>query len=432
MKIKPREKTAILNSLGAGVVPGVGLHLLQVGRKRELESLISDLTHIEEGGATIRYVIGRFGSGKTFFLNLVRTVALEKRFVVLQGDISLERRFHSSDGAARALYTEFMNNMSTRAKPEGGAMPAVVEKFVADIAREAGTKAEPSKLERLVDEKLASLRDMTNGSAFVRVLARYVEGFSAHNDVLIKAAVRWLRGEYTTRTEAREDLDVRDIIEDGHLYDMMKVWSRFVQAAGYKGLFINCDEMVVLSERLNNAPARSKNYEVLLQILNDCLQGRASGIGFCFAGTEEFLVDRRRGLQSYEALATRLADNPYTAKGAVDMRSPVIRLQSLTREELFVLLEHILSIHSSGTDSKRHLDHAGIERFMAQCDKRLGAQHYLSPRDTVKNFVGLLNVLDQNPGIDLDSLLGQITPSVDAAKSTDKPAEEDQLARFKL
>lgn len=434
MNIKPRERTAILQSLAAGVVPKVGLHHVQVGRKRELEALLADLSRIEEGGAAIRFIIGRFGSGKSFFLNLVRTVALERKFVVLQADVTLDRRLHGS-GAAVALYTEMINNMSTRAKPEGGAAPGIIERFVSEVYNEVTANPSSGPAEQIISKRLQPLLEMTHGTNFVRVLAKYVEGFATHNDNLTNAANRWLRGEYKTRTEARHDLNVRDIIEDNHLYDVLKLWAAFLRIAGYKGIFVNIDEMVVLSERLNNGPARVKNYEVLLQILNDCLQGHVEGIGFCFAGTEEFLSDRRRGLFSYEALATRLADNPF-AKNAVDMNQPVVRLRSLTKEELYVLLERIAAVQAGGEPDKLIIKHDEIVKFLAFCEQRLGAEHFLTPRDTVKQFVGLMNVLEQNPGTSLDSLLqSESMKPAEASRDASAPGgdeDDDVLAKFTL
>jgi len=429
MSIKPREKRAVLQSLGAGVVPKIGLHLIQVGRKKELEAFISDLMAIEDGGAAIRFVIGPFGSGKTFFLNLVRTVALKRRFVVMQADITLDRRLYSTGGHARALYTELIQNMCTKAKPEGGAMPGLVERYVSDVHREAGATSDGAILEKEIAKRLQPLLDLTHGTNFVRVLARYVEGFASHNDDLTNAAMRWLRGEYTTKTEARQDLGVRNIIEDSHLYDILKLWTEFVRITGHRGLFVNIDEMVVLSERLNNSATREKNYEVILQILNACLQGRVGSLGLCFAGTELFLSDRRRGLYSYEALATRLADNPFATPGMIDLHNPVVRLQSLSREDLYVLLERIARVHAGDKEAKPLVDYDGTVKFMAYCERRLGAQHFLTPRDTVKLFVGLLNALEQNPGSNLESLL-QIEES--ASPSLPEPPDGEALTKFRL
>ena len=135
-------------------------------------------------------------------------------------------------------------------------------------------------------------------------------------------------------------------------HDYLKLWAGFVRLAGYKGLVVNVDELVVLSHRLSNTIARNKNYEALLRIINDCLQGRAQGIAFVFAGTDECIEDRRRGLFSYEALATRLAPNRFAQDGRQDWSSPVIKLSSLSPEDCFVLLNNIRRVHAGADAAK--------------------------------------------------------------------------------
>jgi hypothetical protein len=382
-------------------------------------------------------VIGRFGSGKSFFLNLVRTVAIERKFVILQADITVDRRLYGSGGCSRALYTELIKNMSTRAKPEGGALSGLIEKFVLDVHNELKGTIDFDILENTIKKKLQPMLDLTHGVNLIRVLAKYVEGFSTNNDDLMNAATRWLRGEYGTKTEARQDLGVRDIIEDEHFYDMLKLWAKFVKLIGYSGLFVNLDELVVLSERLNNSAARTKNYEVILHILNDCLQGHVEGLGFCFAGTEDFLSDRKRGLFSYEALATRLADNPFSIQDMVDTKGPVIRLEPLSREDLVVLFERIINVHADGNLEKAIINQDGILKFMNFCEKRLGSEYFLTPRDAVQQFVGLLNVMEQNPDKDLtyfikDDTKNIIFNKVDNVKPDGGKTDHDDLVNFKL
>jgi len=407
-EIKLRERNAILQSLRAGVVPRVGLRHIQVGRKEEVSAILKDFEQIEQEGATIRFIIGRFGSGKSFFLNLARLVALERKFVVLQADITTDRRLHATGGHAQALYSELIRNAAVRSKPEGGALPAIVERWVSEVDFECRSKgADYAGVTRAIYERLKPLQELVSGYDFAAVVARYFEGFQKHDDALMSAALRWLRAEYTTKTEANRDLGVRSIICDADIYDYLKLMAAFVRMAGYAGLLVNFDEMGVLSQRLNNAQARNSNYEMILRIVNDCLQGNVAGIGFVFAGTDSFLDDKRRGLASYEALATRLADNAFAVEGVRDLSGPVIRLSNLSAEDLYVLLRNIRAVFACGDASKHLVTDDALVAFLNHCSQVLGADFYRTPRDSVKAFVGFLSVLEQNPGMDWRALLSQ-------------------------
>lgn len=410
IRINRRERTSILNSLGAGVVPRLGLHHIQVGRKREVEAFISDLTAMEDGGAAIRFVVGRYGSGKSFLLNLVQTLAMERRHVVVRADITTQRRLHGSRGEARSLYAELMRNLSTRSKPEGGALASLIERWVSEIAQEveAGGGTQEDIEARLV-EACKPLQDYVSGYDFAAVLARYYQGFRNHDEAQQAAAIRWLRGEYATRTEARDDLGVRTIIDDAGIHDYLKLFAKFVHVAGYSGLLVCLDELVVLSHRLNHKVARNNNYEAILRILNDCLQGSAEHLGFIFAATEDCLEDKRRGLFSYEALATRLAPNRFAVEGLIDLSNPVMQLESLRPEDMAILLHNIRHVHAEGNPEKYVLPDDAIERYLMDCHSRMGAQYFLTPREMIKDFVGLLNVLEHNPDADWQALLGRIT-----------------------
>jgi hypothetical protein len=437
--IKPRERDAILTSLRAGVVPRIGLRHLQVGRRDEVAAVLDDLSRVEQGGASVRFVIGKYGAGKSFFLNLARAVALEKKFVVAQADVTTERRIHGSGGQARGLYAELMRSLSTRAKPEGGAMSNIVERWVADVdhqCRSAGG-ADPDVV-RAIEDRLKPLQELVSGYDFADVVAKYLHGFQAHDDSLMASSLRWLRAEYPTKTEARAELGVRTIIDDAHFYDQLKLFAAFTRLAGFAGLLVNIDEMGVLSHRLNNAQARNSNYEAILRIVNDCLQGNVSGIGFLFGGTDTFLEDRRRGMASYEALATRLATNAFARDGLKDFSGPVIRLPNLAPEDLFVLLHNIRDVFSLGDPDRNLIDEEGIKAFMAHCETTLGADFFLTPRDAVKAFVGLLSVLEQNPGADWRPLLSGTAvgrtpdPEVEPVVMTIEHPKDDDLEAFQL
>src|SRR5471032_3534660 len=395
--IRPRDRDAVIQSLRAGVVPRAGQHLIQVGRKHEVETLVADLDRVADGGSTIRFVIGEYGAGKTFFLNLIRSVAMEKKLVTANADLNPDRRLHATGGQARSLYAELMRNLSTRTKPDGGAMAGIVERFITNAKSEA--KAQDKSSEEVIREKLEHLTEMVNGYDFAEVIAAYCRGFEEGNEQLKADAIRWLRGEFTTKTDARAALGVRTIIDDASVYDQLKQLSRFVRLAGFGGLMICLDELVNLY-KLANTQDRNANYEQILRILNDSLQGSAEGLGFVLGGTPEFLMDTRRGLFSYPALQSRLAENSFARTGLVDLSGPVIRLTSLTPEDFYVLLQKLRHVYAGGDVEKYLLPDEALPLFMAHCNQRLGEAYFRTPRTTITAFINLLAILDQNPGSD--------------------------------
>jgi hypothetical protein len=428
--IRPKDRDAVIQSLRAGVVPRSGQHLIQVGRTREIETLIGDINRIADGGSTFRLVIGEYGAGKTFFLNLVRAVALEKKLVVAGADLNPDRRLHASGGQARSLYAELMRNIATRTKPDGGALGGIVEKFIATAKTEA--KAADVPTENIIRQKLEHLTELVNGFDFADVIAAYCRGFEEGNEQLKADAIRWLRGEFATKTDARAALGVRTIVDDAAVYDQLKLMARFVRLAGFSGLLVNLDELVNLY-KLANSQARNSNYEQILRILNDSLQGTAVGLGFIMGGTPEFLLDTRRGLYSYSALQSRLSQNTFASEGLVDFSGPVVRLSSLTPEDFYVLLQKIRNVYAMGDDSKHLLPDQGIFSFMEHCSNRIGDTYFRTPRTTITSFVNMLAVLEQNPGTDWKQLLGGLEVAPDTGGASDlKVEDDDELASFKL
>ncbi|SEG62710.1 P-loop protein of unknown function [Nonomuraea solani] len=434
--IRPRERDALLQSLRSGVVPRIGQRHIQVGREPEVKALVTDIDRISDGGSAVRFVIGEFGAGKTFFLHLVRSVAMEKKLVTAHADLNPDRRLHSSGGQARGLYAELMRNLATRAKPDGGALSSVVERFVSTALAEAQQSgADPS---HVIRARLAHLSEMTGGYDFAEVVGAYWRGHDSGDEQLKSAAVRWLRAEYATKTEARSALGVRTIIDDTTVHDHLKLMSRFVRLAGYDGLLVCLDEMVNLY-KLASTQARNSNYEQILRILNDTLQGTAAHLGFVFGGTPEFLADTRRGLFSYPALQSRLAENTFATVGLVDYSGPVLRLAALTQEDLYVLLTKLRHVQAGGDTSRYLLADDALAAFMYHCANRIGEAYFRTPRTTIKAFCDLLAVLEQNPGVDWR----QILPSVEPAPETNPDLEpldegsdgrpgDDDLASFRL
>lgn len=404
-RIRPRDRDAIVSSLRAGVVPRAGQQHIQVGRVNELNALLNDIERIVDDGSAARFVIGEYGSGKTFFLNLVRSVALQKKLVTVHADLSPDRRLHATGGQARSLYSELMRNMSTRAKPDGRAMGSVVERFVTTALAESRESGTPP--EAVIRTGLDQLTELTGGYDFAEVISKYWQGHDTGDEQLKSDAVRWLRGEFSTRTDARTALGVRTIIDDANFYDQLKLMARFVRLAGFDGLLVCLDEMVNLY-KLANSQARTSNYEQILRILNDALQGSAAGVGFIFGGTPDFLTDSRRGLYSYAALQSRLTENTFATGGRVDMSGPVIRLAALTPEDLYVLLTKLVHVHAAGDPDAYLLPDEALEAFMRHCSSKIGEAYFRTPRNTIRSFLDLLAVLEQNPEQHWDQIIDAV------------------------
>ncbi len=434
-KIRPKMRDAILQSLRAGVVPRQGLQHIQVGRAGEVEALLSEIERIADGGSAIRFVIGEYGAGKTFFLNLIRSIALEKKIITAHADLTPNRRLQASGGQARTLYAELMRNLATRTKPDGGALPGVVERFATSALGEAGARGVSP--ETVIGERMDHLSEMVGGYNFATVITAYWRGHDTGNDQLKSDAVRWLRGEFSTKTDARKALGVRGFIDDKSFYDHLKLMARFVRLAGYNGFMVCLDEMVNLY-KIQHTRSRNSNYEQILRILNDSLQGASEGLGFLMGGTPVFLMDTRRGLYSYEALQSRLAQNTFAREGLVDLSGPVLRLANLTPEDMYVLLDKLRHVYAAGDETAYLVPDEGLTAFMEHCNKRIGDSYFRTPRTTIKSFVDLLSILDQNPDATWQELIGQTRvekdpgPVEELVENEKTPPENDELASFRL
>lgn len=421
-KIKPRERNALIQSLRSGVVPRTGQHLIQVGRSREVEALLADIDRIADGGTAARFIIGDYGSGKTFFLNLVRAIAAQRKLVTLHADLNPGRRLASTGGQARGLYTELVRNAGTQARPNG-ALSSVVERFVTQAMDQA--KKDDTSPSRVLKARLEELQELVGGYDFAIVIEKYWRGYDTDDDALKANAVRWMRGEYSTKTEARADLGVRTIVDDDSFYDQLKLLARFVRLAGYRGLLVCLDEMVNLY-KIAQKTSRDNNYEQVLRIVNDVNQGSAEGLGFVFGGTPDFLTDSRRGLYSYGALAGRLSENQFATNGLVDYSGPVLRLDQLSPEDFHVLLENLRHVYAAGDSTRYLVPDEAIDAFMAHCRQQIGDAYFRTPRTTIKAFCDLLSLLEQNPDRDWREVLGHTTVAPEENPDL-APLDDDDL-----
>lgn len=427
-RVPRRIAQVIINSLKGGVVPRVGLPYITVGRDREVAALLHDLDLVADGGASFRFLVGRYGSGKSFLLQTIRNHAMGRGFVVADADLSPERRLQGTGGQGLATYRELIRNLSTKTRPEGGALNLVLDRWVSNVQSqvtlEDGLSPEDpafaDAMERRIMGTMASVQELVHGYDFARLLTMYWRAHLEGDDETKANVTKWFRGEYRNKTEARRELGVNIVIGDDDWYDYLKILATFLVGAGYKGLVILLDEMVNLY-KIPNAVSRQYNYEKVLTMYNDTLQGKAHHLGIIMSGTPQAIEDRRRGLYSYEALRSRLTQGRFSQGGLVDMLAPVIRLEPLTHEELLVLVEKLADIHAGLFGYQRKITQAELVRFLETEYGRVGADTHLTPREVIRDFVEMLDILSQNPGVTVEQLLGsgQFSSPVKA------PAEEN-------
>ncbi|QJB32118.1 ATP-binding protein [Chitinophaga oryzae] len=415
--IKPKEATAVINSLLGGVVPKIGVQHIAVGRTAEVNAFLSALDDVKNGHSMVKFWIGDFGSGKSFMMHLLNTVAIKQKFVVANADFTPENRLYANDGKAVALYTAIMDNIAIQTRPEGGALAVLLEKWIeqaiAGAAQEAGMTPDvvrqPEHAEVIRRHIMRTINNITEvgGFDFGLVVTKYYEGYIRDDEQLRKNALRWLKGEYNTKTEARQDLGVREIIDDQNFYDMLKNFCKLFVSIGYSGFMINLDEAINLY-KISTTAMREKNYEKILAIYNDCFQGKIAHLFVNIAGTREFLENERRGLFSYQALKSRLETNKFETVGVRDFAQPVLRLMPLSHTEIFVLLQNLKQIFDFNYKTNIPVDDNDIQLFMEEIFNKPGAGEFLTPREVIRDFLNVLSILRQNPDMDKRKLINDI------------------------
>lgn len=411
-KLPRRIAQTILNSLKGGVVPRIGLPYIAVGRKNEIEALLHDVDIIAEGGASFRFIVGRYGSGKSFLIQTIRNYVMDRGFIVADADLSPERRLQGSRGQGLATYRELISNLSTKTRPEGGALTLVLDRWISGVqseaVRETGLTPGDAALTQAVDQKIyavtSAISEMVHGFEFARLLSRYYHAYLEGDDETKAKVVRWFRGEYALKREAKEELGVNILITDDDWYDYLKLFAVFFRHAGYAGMMIMIDELVNLY-KIPNAITRQYNYEKLLTMYNDTLQGKAQYLGIIMGSTPQAIEDRRRGIYSYEALRSRLAEGKFSKPGTRDLLAPVIHLEPLQPEEMLVLCEKLADMHGGLYGYTRKLSTTDLARFIKLEYGRIGADQHITPREVIRDFIELLDLLYQDPARTMDDLL---------------------------
>ncbi|EEU18476.1 ATP-binding protein [Lactobacillus crispatus] len=437
-RVPKRIAQTVLNSLKGGVVPRIGLPYITVGRKAEIEALLHDVDVIQEGGASFRFIVGRYGSGKSFLLQTIRNYVMDKNFVVVDGDLSPERRLQGSKGQGLATYRELIQNLSTKTRPEGGALTLILDRWInsvqMQVSQETGLNNDDPKFEQAVDQKIygviSSLNELVHGFDFAKLLNMYYHAYMSGDDETKAKVVKWFRGEYSHKTEAKKKLGVDIIISDSDWYEYLKLFATFFRQAGYAGLMIMIDELVNIY-KIPNAISRQYNYEKILTMYNDTLQGKAKYLGIIMCGTPQAIEDRRRGVYSYEALRSRLASGKFAQEGARDMYAPVIKLEPLTAEEMLVLTEKLAEMHANLYGYECTITDDDLAQFIKIEYARVGADTNITPREIIRDFIELLDIVWQNPDRKITDLLNSDQFSYTKSEAVSDNAEKD-YTEFKI
>lgn len=436
MKIPKRIASAVINSLKGGVVPRIGLPYITVGRETEIDAMLHDVAIIADGGASFRFIVGKYGSGKSFMLQTIRSHVMDRGFVVVDADLSPERRLHGNKGQGLATYKELIRNMSTKTRPDGGALSLILDRWINSIITDAHDKApdlgdspEFYKFAKnmIRSEIGSSLGEMVHGYDFSQLLVRYYEAVCNEDDELKARIIKWFRGEYQTKTEAKHEIGINMIVTDDDWYEYIKLFAMFLKRAGYNGLLVLIDELVNIY-KIPNSITRQNNYEKILTMYNDTLQGKAQYIGIVMGGTPQCIEDTRRGVYSYEALRSRLAEGRFGREGIKDMLAPVIHLTPLSYEEMLVLIEKLADIHSQLFDYDQKISEDDMIRFIKLEFSRIGSGSHITPREVIRDFIELLDIVYQNPDINISEFIA----SEDMPSSAADTSENDEFAEFEI
>lgn len=410
--VPKRIASTIINSLKGGVVPRIGLPYIAVGRKTEIDALLHDIDIVEAGGASFRFIVGRYGSGKSFLLQMIRSYVMDRNFVVVDADLSPERRLQGTKGQGLATYRELIQNMSTKTRPDGGALSLILDRWIntiqTEVLRESNLSLTDGRIAKLVEQKIFSvvnsLEEMVHGFDFAKLLTLYYISSINSDDETKSKVIKWFRGEYPTKTDAKHELNVNTIINDDNWYEYLKLFAVFLVKAGYSGMLVLIDELVNIY-KIPNSITRQYNYEKLLTMYNDTLQGKARYLGFIMGGTPQCIEDPRRGVFSYEALKSRLEESRFATETTKDMYAPIIRLQPLTYEELYVLIEKLAKIHSELFGYESTISEEEMITFIKIEYGRIGADANITPREVIRDFIELLNIVYQNPEMKISEIL---------------------------
>ena len=398
--VPKRTLTTLMNALSSGVVPRRGLEYIAVGRKKETETFVNDLEDTAAGGGAFRFISGRFGNGKSFMTQMVRNYAMDRGFMVMDADLAINRRLTGTKKEGLNTYRELVKNTAIRTRPEGGAMEPMLQAWIQDMAdaisEEKGISSDDvtdDDMAKRIRSATASMNCMQGYQDFIKVVIRYCKDYRAGSDDIF--ALTWLKGECELKTEVRKNLGINTLVDDSSWYDFVKLWAELSTKLGYKGLVVFLDEAVVLY-KLQNKISRSNNYERLLTMFNDIMQGKSSHLSMYVCGTPEFIEDPNRGLYSYEALRSRLVSGRFE-NGYDNYLGPVINLRPLTNEEIYVLLKTIRDLHEQRYAYDSGITDDMLEDYLKAVLGSVISTTMVTPREITRDLISLLDTMHQNP-----------------------------------
>ncbi|MBU5427676.1 ATP-binding protein [Tissierella pigra] len=414
-RVNPKEADNIIKALEGGVVPRRGIQHLLVGRNEEVQEIISILESITQGGSDIRFWIGDFGSGKSFMLRTIESIAVQKNFVVSTVDLTPTRRFYSSDGKAKSLYNEIINNIVIQTSQDGNAINTIIEEWINRIITNISERDNIpiNQLLMIENKKIVENEILNITSCFKSVglsyelgqaISKYYEGIAEDNKVLKLKALRWIRGDIDTRTESKRELGIERIINDDNWYDAIKNLAELFSDIGYSGFVVNFDEAVNLY-KLPMAQTRERNYEKILNIFNECKSNTARGLFINFGATRKTIFDEHRGMSSYGALKGRLGSDGNLNSRLINTNKTALLLKPLTVEEIYTLLDNLNSIYNIHYRKNISMTTENIQIYMEEQLNRPGAAEFLTPRAVIKDYLEVLDLIRQNPDEEIESIV---------------------------
>lgn len=381
---------SIINALKNGNVPPEGVGEICVGRERELEEFDKIFSKVKDGAAVTRFLNGEFGSGKSFFLKLLEERALADNFVVAKVTLSRDVPFNKFEVVYRSIVA------SLRCKT-GTSLEHIIEKWTTQLRMMALRETtDPYQQERIVIDNINNdLKEVRkHATTFAAAIENYYKLSARGDQETAKYAMAWLSGEKNIPYTIKRQFGVKGDIDRENAFKYLEALSSFLMALKYSGLIILIDEAEHIMT-LHTKKLRDTAYDYMRFIYDECSLGRFHNTLFIFAGTPEFFEDPKMGVPSYTALNERIEDVLNTE--FKDLRKPIIRLDGFKKDNLMELSDRLISMHEEVYEWEAKPVRESLDGIIARHEANAELTGYISPRNFVKSFISVLDVVQQNP-----------------------------------